>query len=68
MQAHPGDQVVVKGHHIGEPDRKGQVLEARGPDSTAPFVVRWDDSGHVTMLFPGNDAMIEHLVEEHLSS
>jgi len=64
MQAHPGDQVVVKGHHIGDPDRKGQVLEARGPDFTAPFLVRWDDTGHETLLFPGTDAVVEHLADQ----
>ena len=23
------------------------------------FVVRWDDSGHVTLFFPGTDAVVE---------
>jgi hypothetical protein len=61
MKAHIGDQVVVKGHRIGQPDRKGEVLEIRGPDSSGPFLVRWDDSGHTTLLFPSTDAEIEHL-------
>jgi hypothetical protein len=61
MQALSGDQVVVKGRRIGMPDRKGEVLETRGPDGSAPFLVRWDDSGHVTLLFPGTDAVVEHL-------
>ncbi|MGZ4768705.1 MAG: DUF1918 domain-containing protein [Ilumatobacteraceae bacterium] len=65
MRAHAGDQVVVKGHRIGEPDRKGQVLEARGTDSSGPFLVRWDDSGHTTLLFPGTDAVIEHPEERN---
>ncbi|HQY84605.1 MAG TPA: DUF1918 domain-containing protein [Ilumatobacteraceae bacterium] len=68
MQAHTGDQVVVKGHRIGQPDRKGEVLEARGPDSSEPFMVRWDDSGHVTLLFPGTDAVIEHLAQGKATS
>ena len=33
-----GDQVVVKGHRIGMPDRKGEVLEAREPDGSPPFL------------------------------
>lgn len=64
MQAHSGDQVVVKGYRIGVADRKGEVLEARGPDNSAPFLVRWDDTGHVTLLFPGTDAVVEHLERE----
>jgi hypothetical protein len=59
MQARPGDELRVRGHRVGAPDRCAEVLEARGPDSTAPFVVRWDDNGHVTLFFPGVDAVIE---------
>ncbi len=65
MHAHAGDQVVVKGHRIGEPDRRGEVLEARGVDSSGPFLVRWDESGHTTLLFPGTDAVVEHLEERN---
>ena len=41
-----------------------QVIEARGPDSTQPFLVRWDDSGHVTIFYPGSDCLVEHLREK----
>jgi len=64
MQAHKGDQLVIKGHHVGEPDRKGEVLEARGPDDTQPFLVRWDESGHTTLFYPGSDCVVEHLKEK----
>jgi hypothetical protein len=37
------------------------VVEVRGPDGTPPFVVRWDDSGHEVLFFPGPDAVIEHI-------
>jgi hypothetical protein len=30
--------------------------------------VRWDDSGHVTLLFPGTDAVIEHLAQGKATS
>lgn len=59
MHASPGDQLRVRGHRVGVPDRCAEVLEARGPGGTAPFVVRWDDTGHTTLLFPSNDAVIE---------
>jgi hypothetical protein len=61
MYATPGDQVIIKGHRVGEPERKGEVIESRGPDGTAPFLVRWDDSGHTTLLYPGSDCVVEHL-------
>jgi Domain of unknown function (DUF1918) len=61
MKAHHGDQLIVRGHRIGEPDRRGEVLESRGTDESEPFLVRWDESGHTTLLFPGVDAVVEHL-------
>jgi hypothetical protein len=61
MQAHSGDQLVIHGTSAGHHDRKGQVLESRGPDDTQPFLVRWDEDGHTTLLFPGTDCTVEHL-------
>jgi len=60
MQASVGDRIVIRGHHIGEPDRDGEILEVRGPDGTAPYVVRWEDSGHQALLYPGPDATVQH--------
>jgi hypothetical protein len=58
MHARPGDELVIKGHRMGQPDRKGEVVEVRGADGTPPFVVRWDDTGHTTVLYPGTDCEI----------
>lgn len=59
MRAAPGDRIVIRGHRIGEPDRDCEVLEVRGPDGGPPFVVRWGDTGHEALFFPGADASIE---------
>ncbi len=64
MQAHIGDELIIRGHRIGQPDRRGQVLESRGPDDSQPFLVRWDDSGHTTLFFPGTDCFVQHLEHE----
>lgn len=64
MKAHVGDQLVVRGHHIGNPDRTGEVMEVHGADSAPPFVVRWDDTGHTTLFFPGSDCFVRHLAHE----
>ncbi len=61
MQAHVGDELIIRGHRVGEHDRTGEVLEVHGPDGTAPFVVRWDDNGHTTLFFPGSDCFVRHL-------
>ena len=61
MQARVGDRIVIRGHHVGEAIRDGEILEVRGPDGGPPYIVRWEDSGHETLFFPGSDALIEHL-------
>lgn len=58
MHAKPGDRIIIKGHRLGEPDRDGEILEARGAVGSPPYLVRWGDSGHVGLFFPGNDAVI----------
>lgn len=60
MHATAGDRIIVRSSHVGEPDRDGEVLEARGPDRTPPFVVRWSDNGHDVLFFPGPDAVVHH--------
>jgi hypothetical protein len=59
MRATVGDMLVVRGHHQGEPDRMGEVLEVHGTEGGPPFLVRWDDDGHEGLVFPGPDATIE---------
>jgi hypothetical protein len=66
MQAKPGDRIVVKGHHVGDPDRDCEVLEVRGVDGGPPYVVRWGDTGHETLFFPGSDAAVA--TYEHAAS
>ncbi|HSK15844.1 MAG TPA: DUF1918 domain-containing protein [Gaiellaceae bacterium] len=59
-QAAPGDRLVIRAHHLGEPPRDGQILETLGPDGRPPFRVRWEDTGAETLFFPGSDASVEH--------
>ena len=59
MRAAVGDRIVIRGHRIGEKRRMGEILEIRGPGGTPPFVVRWGDTEHETIFFPGPDADLE---------
>ena len=59
MHAQVGDRIVVRSNHIGDPNQDGTVVEVRGPDGTPPYRVRWRNSGHETLFFPGSDATIE---------
>lgn len=66
MKAAPGDRIVIRGRHIGEHERDCEVIEVHGPDGEPPYLVRWGDTGHQTLFFPGSDASVEHF--EHLGS
>ena len=59
MKAAPGDRLVVASTHVDEPAREGEILEARGADGGPPFLVRWSDNGHETLVFPGPDARVQ---------
>ena len=63
LHAEPGDVVVVRPLQHGQPERRGIVVSARGPDGTAPFVVNWTSDSHDrpkdVLFFPGNDAYVE---------
>jgi len=55
-----GDRIVIRGHRVGEPDRDCEILEVRGSDGGPPYLVRWGDSGHESLFFPGPDASTQH--------
>jgi len=59
----PGDRLVVRGHHVGEPERDGEILEVHGEDGLPSYLIRWSDDGHVSRLFPGSDAYVEQVGE-----
>jgi hypothetical protein len=59
MRAAVGDRIVIRGYRIGEPNRDAEVLTT-GPDGEPPYRVRWSDSGHEGLFFPGPDAFVEH--------
>lgn len=58
MHATAGDRIHVSGAHVDDHEREGEILEVRGKDGAPPYVVRWFDTGHEALVFPGPDAMI----------
>ena len=60
MEVAVGDRIVIKGHVVGEHDRDAEVLEVRGEDGGPPYLVRWGDTGHEGLFFPGSDARVQH--------
>ncbi len=62
MRAAVGDRLIIKGHRVGDVGRDAEILEVLGDDGDGPYRVRWSDDGHVSLVFPGSDAEIEHFV------
>ena len=60
MRAAVGDRIVIRSHRVGEPIRDAEVL-GTGSDGDPPFRVRWGDTGHEGLFYPGPDAYVEHL-------
>lgn len=60
LHAEPGDRIVVRAHHQGQPQRDGEVLKVLGEDGAPPYLVRWAD-GHEAEVFPGSDVFIQHV-------
>lgn len=60
MQASVGDRIVIRGHRVGQAVRDCEVVEVRGSGGGPPYVVRWEDSDHDSLFFPGPDAVVEH--------
>lgn len=58
MEANVGDRLVVKSHHVGDPDREAVVLEVQGRNGQAPYKVRWND-GHESVFFPSSDCAVQ---------
>ena len=63
MRASVGDHIVIGAHRVGEPARKCVVLQVRGQDGGPPYLVRWGDTEHETLFFPGADATVERLTK-----
>ena len=59
MKAQAGDELVVKGRHVGDPDRTGVIIEVHGEAGSPPYLVRWDD-GHESSFYPSSGTVAEH--------
>lgn len=59
MRAEVGDELIVRGRHVGDEDREGMIIEVHGEDGAPPYMVRWKD-GHESVFFPSSDTLVEH--------
>lgn len=58
MYAFKGDRIIVR--ELPTTVRVAEVIDGVHGDGHPPYWVRWEDSGHETMMFPPVDADIEH--------
>jgi hypothetical protein len=58
MKAAVGDRIAILSRHLDETVREGEIVEVHGSDGGPPYVVRWLDTGHTGVLFPGPDARV----------
>lgn len=57
MHAEVGDWLIVKSHTESRAGRRAAILEV-GPDGGPPYTVRWTDTDHEALVFPGPDAVV----------
>nr|BFD80669.1 pyridoxamine 5'-phosphate oxidase family protein [Streptomyces sp. Xyl84] len=68
MHAQIGDRLLVESPVTGVTRRDGEIVGLHHEDGTPPYDVRWSDTGEVTLLFPGPDAHVQHLVREEAAA
>ena len=59
MRAKVGDWLVVHSRRVDDGVRKGLIMETPHADGGPPYVVRWLDEEHSSVVFPGADASIQ---------
>ncbi len=59
MRAVTGDELLVRGRHVGDVDRDGVIVEVHGEDGAAPYLVRWKD-GHESVFLLSSDTLVQH--------
>jgi len=60
MKATIGDRIVVLRRGEQGVARDGEITGVPNPDGSPPYRVRWSDTGHVSLVFPGPDARVTH--------
>jgi len=64
MHAAVGDRLVIHAQRLEAPARDAEILEVRHPDGSPPYLVRWSDTGHEALVFPGPDATVQNFEQK----
>ena len=57
MKANIGDWLFVNSRNDSTHARRAKILDV-GPDGAPPYTVRWVDTDHDAIVFPGPDAEV----------
>lgn len=57
MKAAVGDWLLVRSHATNRPARRAEIVGV-GRDGAPPYTVRWTDTDHEVIVFPGSDAEV----------
>jgi ribosomal protein L35AE/L33A len=60
VEATIGDRICLRGNTVGHADKHGEIVEVHGDKGEPPYLVRFED-GQTRLMFPGPDAVIEHV-------
>jgi hypothetical protein len=64
MNAKVGDWLVVKGRTNDQAEHRGMITEVHSTNGSPPYMVRWIDTGHEALVFPGPDAVVVTAAEQ----
>jgi hypothetical protein len=59
MKAKVGDRLVINGTNLGDRRRVVVVTAVGHPDGSPPYVVRWLEDDHESVVFPGPTSHVE---------
>jgi hypothetical protein len=59
VHARVGDRIVLRSTHLSGLGRVGEVIEVEREDGRPPYRIRWSDTGHESLFFPGPDAYVD---------
>lgn len=59
MKAQVGDKLILESHQLDVARRTAIVLRLEHEDGSPPYWVRWLDTGHEALFFPGPGCHVE---------
>jgi len=65
MYTRVGDRIVIRSGQLGRPVRDGEIVEVVHEGGRPPYRVRWSDTGHESLFFPGADAYVDPTHQRH---